>query len=284
MATVSPSRAPPSGVPGAALAACLMLAAPAPARAGSGFERYSPVGLQPRGAHVGTSLLVEYYAELPERQEGDDPEAWAGRLQKALDGFKKKVGQRYTEGTLQRLLTSPDVQARRAAVLALGMHGGMRCNEALAGRLHDEDSLVRQMTTESLWLLWFRGDSEENRKELQRLTRLRDAAKAMAGLDALIRKAPDFAEAYNQRAILHFRARDLDKSVADCEKVLQLNPYHFGALSGMGQCYLQLKKPRAALKVFRNALRVHPHMDGIEDTVRALESALGEEGKKDDRK
>ena len=54
--------------------------------------------------------------------------------------------------------------------------------------------------------------------------RLRDRDKAVAGLDLLVQKAPRFAEAYNQRAILHFRLKQYDRSIADCEKTLQLNP------------------------------------------------------------
>jgi tetratricopeptide (TPR) repeat protein len=98
-------------------------------------------------------------------------------------------------------------------------------------------------------------------------------------LNDLIRTAPGFAEAYNQRAILHFRLEQYDRSVADCQAVLRLNPHHFGAQAGLGQCYLRLRRHRAALRAFRVALRINPHLDGIAETVRALENALGEEGR-----
>ena len=52
--------------------------------------------------------------------------------------------------------------------------------------LKDEDSEVRQLAADALWGLWFRADSEENNQELQRLVRLRDREKALAGLDRLI--------------------------------------------------------------------------------------------------
>src|SRR5262249_5192113 len=145
-----------------------------------------------------------------------------------------------------------------------------------AARLHDEDAEVPPLAAEALWLLWFRGDSPANNEELQRLVRLRDRGKALAGLDALIERAPLFAEAYNQRAILAVRLRQFERSAADCEKALELNPLHFGALAGLGQCYLQLRKQRAALKALRAALRINPHLDGVAETVRALENALGE--------
>ena len=98
-------------------------------------------------------------------------------------------------------------------------------------------------------------------------------------------EAPRFAEVYNQRAILYFRLGELARAVADCEKVLKLNPYHFGAAGGMAQCFMKLKKPRAALRAFRNAFRVNPGLEGVEETIRALESALGgeEERRSEDR-
>jgi tetratricopeptide (TPR) repeat protein len=230
---------------------------------------------------VGTALLVEYYHQLPEPREGDTPKGWARRLEVALEQFKKQAAARYTEGTLQRLLEgASSVETRRSAALALGMLGTMSATPALAGRLHDEDEMVRNLATDALWSIWFRADSSANNQELQRLLRLRDRNKVLTGLDALIKKAPRFAEAYNQRAIRYFQRKEYQKSIADCEKVLELNPYHFGAQSGMAQCYMHLRKAKAALKAYREAFRLNPNLEGVEAAIRDLEKALGEEGKK----
>ena len=45
----------------------------------------------------------------------------------------------------------------------------------------------------------------------------------------------------------------------------------------MGQCYLKLKKPRAALRAFRLAVQINPTFDHLRDTIRALEQALDKE-------
>jgi tetratricopeptide (TPR) repeat protein len=231
------------------------------------------------------TLLIDYYRELAEPiadnlGSGDWTKPSPGKL--AL--FKKKVRSRYSEGTLQRLLDASNEEARRAAVLALGLIGTMHSNQLLAARLRDEDALVRQLAADAMWALWFRADSEANNKELQRLLRQDDPGQALAGLNSLILRAPHFAEAYNQRAICHFRQGNYTRSLADCEKVLKLNPHHFGAQSGLAQCYMKLKKPRAALKAFRCAFRMNPALEGVKETIRFLEDALGEEGKKDDKK
>lgn len=229
-------------------------------------------------------LLVEYYKELPERRAKEDASSWRARMQAATDTFRQRLETRYTEGTLLRLLKSPSSLARQAALTGLGLVGTMASNRGATARLHDEDPDVRRIAVDTLWSLWFRADSEANNRELQRLMRMRDRDKALSGLDELVLKAPGFAEVYNQRAILAFRLKQFDRCIADCEKTLQLNPVHFGAQAGMAQCYLQMRKHKAALKAFRNALRIHPHMEGIADTIRALETALGEEGRRDDKK
>jgi tetratricopeptide (TPR) repeat protein len=228
-------------------------------------------------------LLLEYYNELPKPRDGEGRAAWAARLEAGLEEFKHKVAARYTEGTLQRLLQCSDADARRAAVIAVRFLGTMKSNEAVAAMLRDDDEGVRQLAADALWTLWFRADTKANSQELQRLLR-RSPAKRLAGLDALIEKAPQFAEAYNQRAIVYFSLGEYAKSVADCERVLKMNPCHFGALSGMAQCYLKLQNRRAALQAFRRVHRLHPGMDGVEETIRALKEALGEEGKRDDKK
>src|SRR5207244_295007 len=94
-----------------------------PAWASLRHSERDPLCVQPRGAQVGTALLVEYYEALPERREGMDSEIWAARIQAGLGKFKKRVEARYSEGTLQRLLDNPHTRTRRAAVLALGMIG-----------------------------------------------------------------------------------------------------------------------------------------------------------------
>jgi tetratricopeptide (TPR) repeat protein len=231
---------------------------------------------------VGAPILVEYYDELPESREGS-AKAWEARLRKGLERFKQKVEARYTEGTLHRLLQHADAKSRRATVLALGLVGSMKTSNALlARRLHDEDPGVQQLAADALWSMWFRADTDEHNRELQRLVELRDRRKKRAGLDQLLEKAPHFAEVYNQRAIVYFQMKDWQQAIADCQKVVKLNPYHFAAYAGMGRCYLELGKHRAALKAFRNALMVNPGMEEVQEAIRALESALGEE--RDDKK
>jgi tetratricopeptide (TPR) repeat protein len=222
-----------------------------------------------------TALLVDNFQQLPALPDGDFLAGRSAELQTHLERFRKSVAAKYTEGTLQRLLNSSVVQARRAALLALGLQGTMQSNSVVAQRLHDEDPQVRRLAADALWNIWFRAEGESHKRELQRLAQLRDLKKSLRGLDALVQRLPEFAEAYNQRAIVHFRLGEFHLAVRDCQKALELNPYHFGAQSGMGRCLLRMRKPRTALRAFQNALLIHPDLDDVADCVKELEEKLG---------
>jgi tetratricopeptide (TPR) repeat protein len=227
-------------------------------------------------------LLLRFYDELPDRKAGDTSRQAAFRIRRGLHRFKKNVETSYNEASVERLLNCPHHEARQAACLALGMIGSMAVNASLAARLHDEDLIVSELAADALWSIWFRADAKENNLELQRLMQLRvddhSAARVLDGYKALIEKAPRFAEAYNQRAIVYFRLGEMAQAAADCEKTLRLNPYHFGAAGGLAQCFLKQKKLRAALRSYRRANRINPHLDGVKQVIDSLERMLGEKG------
>lgn len=220
-------------------------------------------------------LLLEAYDKLPQPQPGDDPDLLHAGMMDAMREFRAEIRAKYTEGTLQRLLKADDDKTRRAAALAFGLVGTMRSNAVLAAALHDPDPLVRKLAADSLWEVWFRAGSDRENARLREAMQLPDHLQAMAAFDELVRDAPEFAEAVNQRAILRFRRGEYAKSAADCEAVLKLNPHHFGAAAGLGQCGLRMNRPAMALRAFRRALEIYPDLDGVRETVRELEAAIG---------
>jgi len=78
-----------------------------------------------------------------------------------------------------------------------------------------------------------------------------------------IQRHPDFAEAWNKRATFLFLKGDVAGSIADCAHVLELEPRHFGALSGLGLMYAQLQNWEAAVHWYEQALAIHPNLPGI---------------------
>jgi tetratricopeptide (TPR) repeat protein len=216
-----------------------------------------------------TTLLVESFETVLKDQD--------------VEAFRTRVDARYPEESLTRILaSSPDVRARRAAALAAGLSASFRVsNAAVAKGLKDGDAAVRNLTENALWAIWFRAGTPEHNKAIAEVSRLigeRELDRAIEKATTLIDKAPDFAEAYNQRAIAHYLKGENAESIEDCRKVLERNPYHFGALTGMAGCYRALGQPRKMLSTLRQALRVRPHDEAIAESIKRLEADLGVSG------
>jgi hypothetical protein len=67
---------------------------------------------------------------------------------------------------------------------------------------------------------------------------------------------PLAAAGYNKRATVLFLMQDFAESIEDCLRVLELEPFHFGALSGMGLCHLRMEDQLGALHAFERTLQV----------------------------
>ena len=59
--------------------------------------------------------------------------------------------------------------------------------------------------------------------------------------------------------------------------MIKRNPNHFGALSGYGQIYSQLKEWDKALDYFEKALAVNPNMEGVAASVEALRRLVAQQ-------
>ena len=227
--------------------------------------------------------LVTYFREIPDPCPCETPEEWTTRLRSGLEKYRRQVSEVYCEATIERLLCSPDPVCRRAAVLALGLVGTMSTSVTLSKRLYDDDPVVRQLTGDALWAVWFRAAGRDRCEQLQKIVSCNNSRATLRDLDVLISRTGDYAEAYNQRAILYYKLGEFRRAASDCETVLKLNPQHFGAAAGMAQCYLKLNRPRAALHAFRSALDINPNLDDVGQAVKALEEMLGENAEGFDR-
>ena len=92
-------------------------------------------------------------------------------------------------------------------------------------------------------------------------------------LDALVRDAPGWAEAWNKRATLHYLARRDEASVADIRRTLELEPRHFGAICGFAQICLRGGEIAVAAEAFAAALTLNPHLDGVRAMLAELAPA-----------
>jgi tetratricopeptide (TPR) repeat protein len=193
---------------------------------------------------------------------------------KDLRGLLCLLKSRWTPAAIIELLKSDQADARKVALLALGLVGEPRCASELAGQLRDPDPMINGMAEHALWSLWFRaGKNDHANRQLslapQAMSR-RDFAAALACCDAAIQIDPDFAEAYNQRAIVHYLQEQFQKSIDDCWRATERMPCHFGAWSGMGHCYAHLGRHREALESYERALEINPHLHCVQQAVMEL--------------
>jgi tetratricopeptide (TPR) repeat protein len=126
-----------------------------------------------------------------------------------------------------------------------------------------QDPETAQQLDRAIWAVWTNPSDPVLHERMRAVLLARgtgNIAEALRLLDKLVVDFPDYAEGWNQRATIHYIMGNLDLSLADCAKVLELEPRHFGALSGRALIYLSQGKRALALKDMAAALAVHPFL------------------------
>ncbi len=84
----------------------------------------------------------------------------------------------------------------------------------------------------------------------------------MAAADSILAEAkarfPRDTEVGMARAVLLRATGNLPQSIAALDEVLSIDPYHYFALLSKGALVERLQGPRAAAKIYRNALKIAP--------------------------
>ena len=122
----------------------------------------------------------------------------------------------------------------------------------------------------SIWTIWLhQGTAEIDRAMALGIAAMNEGAyrRSLTYFDRMVQAAPDFSEAWNKRATVHYLMGNFDASVADIRRTLALEPRHFGALSGLGLIYDAIGNQTAAVKVWEKALEIHPNMPGMKARI-----------------
>lgn len=113
-----------------------------------------------------------------------------------------------------------------------------------------------------IWTIWYEHPSNDARAMLAAGERLMNSGyylDALRVFSTLVDQQPEYAEAWNRRATLHYLMGDLEASISDIDQTLALEPRHFGALSGQGLVYLQQENLVKAREAFESLLKIHPN-------------------------
>lgn len=152
-----------------------------------------------------------------------------------------------------------------------------RLDELFTTLLVSSDLPTIRATENEIWQIWFEHPNADVEQLMQMgVTRMNynRYADAMLIFTQLIENFPDYAEGWNRRATLHYVIGNYEESIADIEKVLELEPRHFGALSGLGLVYLQQKQLSKAKQAFENLVDVHPNSPNARENLRRVTEDL----------
>lgn len=155
-----------------------------------------------------------------------------------------------------------------------------RLDELFAQLKSTRDEQEADRAVAEIWKLWLQSGTPELDALMEKATKLIGAglhSLALPVLDDLVKRAPDWAEAWNKRATVLYIAGEHDRSLADIERVLALEPRHFGALTGIGLIRIAKGEYREALAAFRKALAVNPFLKERRSLIPALERKVGDQ-------
>lgn len=196
---------------------------------------------------------------------------------KDLCGLLSLIKSRWTPTQIVSLLVGKDCDARKVAALSLSLVGGKCCLPELAQQLKDPDAMVNQMAEHAMWSIWFRGGTEEANHHVCRGAKAIDRGDfehAIKHFDQALLISPEFAEAYNQRAIARYLLEQYPESISDCRKTIDLMPIHFGAWAGLGHCLAHQGKLAEAIECYEKALTINPHMCQIRETIAEMKNQI----------
>ena len=125
-----------------------------------------------------------------------------------------------------------------------------------------------------IWNLWMHGGTHAENEALAKATQAMNSGnntEAERQLNILISQTQSFPEAYNKRATLYFMMGRYEESLSDIVKTLDLEPRHFGALSGRGMIMQRLGRDADAIAAYKEALIMNPNLGGAITALRELE-------------
>jgi tetratricopeptide (TPR) repeat protein len=140
-----------------------------------------------------------------------------------------------------------------------------------------QDETAARALEQQVWLAWTGSGNDEVDSLMRKSSALMQAQafdEALAVLDGVVAKAPKFAEGWNKRATLLFMMSDYDRSMADIGKVLDLEPRHFGALSGLGLIRSAKGDKLGAIAAYKKVLEIDPQNHAAKASIDELGKEL----------
>ena len=128
-----------------------------------------------------------------------------------------------------------------------------------------------------IWDIWYIAENQEIQMIFDEANQFMDRGdfnNAINLFTKIIDQSPDFAEAWNKRATVYFLKGELEKSIADIEKTLELEPRHFGALDGLAEIYLIKDNLLGAATTYKRILEIIPSSKKSQDRLKLISDSI----------
>ncbi|AKH99115.1 TPR repeat [Hoeflea sp. IMCC20628] len=139
------------------------------------------------------------------------------------------------------------------------------------------DAKQAKQVSERIWMRWRDSGSATTNLLVQWADKAiadRKNGLALDLLDQAIVLMPDFAEGWNRRATLHYMMGNYGKSMADIDRVLALEPRHFGAIAGMAAILSDSGNDELELRAWEQMLEIYPANQQAQKRVGELAEKL----------
>ncbi|ESX95707.1 hypothetical protein [Mesorhizobium sp. LNJC405B00] len=156
-----------------------------------------------------------------------------------------------------------------------------RLDQLFAELKRERNEKAAERIAGRIWSEWFQSGSASIDLMMQWSQKAIDDQKfdvALDFLDQVVILQPKYAEGWNRRATVHYMMKNFGKSMSDIDQTLQLEPRHFGALSGLAQIMAATGHKQSALKAWQKVLTIYPMMRSAQDQVAAISEELAGEG------
>ena len=133
-------------------------------------------------------------------------------------------------------------------------------------------------TEQKIWEIWSTHPTDENlTQELLKGSNLMQGdtiSESIKIFSKLIKLDPNWAEAWNKRATVLYMLGEYQKSQDDIDKVLELEPRHFGALAGQGLVNIKLKNYEKAIRSYEEAQEIYPSMKTPDAMIKQMKEII----------
>ena len=156
--------------------------------------------------------------------------------------------------------------------LMLADQNDARLDELFLVVQQTENTVEAREAEDRIWEIWLQHDNPSTQARLaEGIVEMNDNPRnALRIFHELIEQFPDFAECWNKRATLYYILGDYTESERDIERTLELEPRHFGAMSGLGLIHLANGEYAKAKSVFETVLLIQPHARGARQNIEMI--------------